>query len=138
MRKTAAIIVIGLAGLLMGMGDLGGRAAGTVPETAENVKVRVVDRQGVVTELSQFSMDGNLHIEGRRGSGVLSIPFANLQAIEFGASNGEELPATLHLISGENLQMQIRRRTIFFGSTGFGAFQIVARDIKRIEFLSTR
>jgi hypothetical protein len=118
--------------MLTGMGDLGGVPAGTVPKTEENIKVQLVDRSGVSTELSSFSMDGQTFLDGRRGDGQMNISFRELREISFGKVSGEEVPVELLLKSGNRIQLTVRKRTLFYGDTGYGAFRIPARDISRI------
>lgn len=124
-----------LATLLCGMGSLGGGPEGAVPKTEENIKVRLTDRQGVATELTSFSLEGKTVLEGKVGSGLMTVFFRNIDRAEFGNKEGEELPVKLFLKSGETLELSVRKRRIFYGSTGYGALQIRARDISKIELL---
>ena len=136
MRKLPIIVLALLtAAVLTGMGDLGGLPAGTIPKTDENIKARIVDRSGVSTEVSGFSMDAQTFLDGRRGDGRMSIFFRELQAIDFGKVSGEEVPVDLLLKSGNRLQLNVRMRTLFYGDTGYGAFRIPARDVSRIVFV---
>jgi hypothetical protein len=118
--------------LLMGMGGLGGVPEGTVPKTDENIKVRISDRSGVTTDLNEFSMDGNVFLEGRRGDGKMNVFFRDLQEVAFGQVSGDEVPAELLLKSGSRIQLEVRKRVVFYGSTGYGAYRITARDVSRI------
>jgi hypothetical protein len=131
------MIVLALlaAAMLTGMGDLGGIPAGTVPKTDENIKAQIVDRSGVSTELSSFSMDGQIFLDGRRGDGQMNIFFRELREIGFGKVSGEEVPVDLLLKSGSRLQLNVRKRTLFYGDTGYGAYRIPARDVSRIVFV---
>jgi len=131
---AASMAILFTALLLTGMGGLGGEPDGKVPETTENVNARVFDRSGAVADLSRFSMDGNIFLMGKLGDGDISVFFKDLRAIDFDQVTGEYIPAKLQLDSGKALDLKIRKRAVFYGSTGFGAYQIRARDIKRIEF----
>lgn len=136
MRKLSIIVLALLtAAVLTGMGDLGGVPAGTIPKTDENIKARIIDRSGVSTEVSGFSMDGQTFLDGRRGDGRMSIFFRELQAIDFGKVSGEEVPVDLLLKSGSRLQLNVRMRTLFYGDMGYGAYRIPARDVGRIVFV---
>lgn len=135
MKRFAIFMAIVITALLLtGMGGLGGGPEGTIPETRENIKARVFDRSGVVTELTRFSMDGQVFIMGKLGDGDISVFFKDLREVDFDRITGEYIPAKLHLDSGKALDLTIRKRAVFYGDTGFGAYQIRARDIKRIEF----
>jgi hypothetical protein len=133
-RFAVSMAILCSALLLTGMGGLGGGPEGTVPETSENIQARVYDRSGAVAELSQFSMDGQVFLTGKLGDGDVTVFFKDLRQIDFTQVTGEYIPAKLQLDSGKALDLKIRKRAVFYGSTGFGAYQIRARDIKRIEF----
>ncbi len=129
-------LFLAVAGLLFctGMGDLGGQPQGTVPHTDVSINAKVTDKSGVATSLSQFSMGGETFLAARRGSGDLSIPFQQLSSLDFGASNGDNTQVKATLKGGESLDLLIQKRVVFYGSTGYGAFSIKARDLARIEF----
>lgn len=131
---SACIPIVLVAALLMGMGGLGGEPEGTVPETDENIRARILDRSGVMTELTLFSMDGKVFLTGQRGSGEITVFFKNIRELDFNKVVGENIPAKLQLQSGEVLDLEVKKRAVFYGDTGYGAFQIRARDVKKIEF----
>lgn len=120
--------------LLTGMGSLGGAPKGGIPHPSENFAARVVDRSGTATDLSQFSMDGAVFLEGRRGDGTLAIAFAKIKGIEFAKPAGDMVTATVHLKSGQDVALQVKPGTVFYGDPGYGAFRIDARDLARIDF----
>lgn len=134
MRFSCAILFLVAALVLTGMGNLGGVPDGRIPETKENIRARVVDRQGISTELEKFSMDGKEFLSAARGSGTVSIPFRDIRLIEFGDIAGNMVHFQVHLAGGERLSLQIEQRSIFYGSPRYGYFQIRARDVGRIEF----
>jgi hypothetical protein len=131
--QTALLLLAAL--LCMGMGELGGHPAGTVPETDVAITARVVDRTGVETSLTQFSMDAKTFLDAQRGSAQLTVAFQELARISFGKANGDLMPVRATLKSGDVLELSVRKRSVFYGSTGFGAFVIKARDVARIDFL---
>lgn len=134
MRSVLTTVLILLtAAMLAGMGSLGA-PEGTVPKTEENIKAQVIDRAGVSTDLSRFSMDGNVFLEGRRGEGTMSVFFRELKEVSFGPVSGEDAPAELLLKSGSRLQLKVRKSAIFYGDTGAGAYRISASDVSRIVF----
>jgi hypothetical protein len=136
MRTIFAAMGIVLVGLVLcGMGGLGSGPEGTVPETKENIRVRLTDRAGVSTELTQFSMGGEVFLTGRRGDGEITVFFKHLDRVDFDQVVGQDVPADLVLDSKEKIHLLVRKRTLFYGNTGYGAFRIQARDIKTIEFL---
>jgi len=131
---VASILVLFFAVVLTGMGELGGGPSGTVPETTENINARVFDRMGIMAELTQFSMEGNVFLEGTSGKGEITIPFKNLKSIEFGEIIGQDMFVSVQLKSGETLPLKVTKKAVFYGDTGYGAYRIRVRDIKRVEF----
>ncbi len=135
MRGLVTVVLALLtAVLLTGMGNMGGTPEGTVPKTSENIKAQVVDRSGVATELTRFSLDGNVFIDGRRGEGVMSVFFRDLKEVTFGPVKGDDAPAELMLKSGLRVQLMVKKSTLFYGDTGVGAFRIAVGDVSRIVF----
>ena len=130
---TAALILL-TAALLMGMGNLGGTPEGTIPKTSENIRAQLVDRLGVSNELTRFSMDGNVFLEGRRGEGQMSVFFRDLKEVSFGPLSGNDVTADLLLKSGKRVQLKVNKSAIFYGDTGSGTYNISAGDVKRIVF----
>lgn len=122
------------AALLLGMGNVGGTPEGTVPKTNENIRAKLVDRSGVSNELTRFSMDGNIFLNGRRGEGQLSIFFRDLKEVSFGPVSGNDAPADLLLKSGKQVQMKVNKGAVFYGDMGSGAYHISAGDVSRIVF----
>jgi hypothetical protein len=134
--KRLAVLGLVLFGALfcMGMGELGGQPEGTVPETDVRIAAKVIDRTGTETSLNQFSMDGKTYLDALRGSGQLTIPFQQLATLTCGKVSGDEMAVQVKLKSGSTMDLSIRKRALFYGSTGYGAFVIKARDVARIEF----
>jgi hypothetical protein len=135
MKRFASLLSVCAAFLLLtGMGGLGGVPEGTIPEVKENIGVRLVDRSGTTTELTRVSVDGNLFLQGTRGSGTVTIPLKEIQRLETTGVAGENVTARLQLRSQEMLTLTLRKRAILYGDTGYGAYQILFRDIYGIEF----
>ena len=122
------------AALLMGMGSLGGTPDGTIPKTKENVQVQLVDRSGLSSELTRFSMDGNIFLNGRRGEGQMSVFFRDLKEVSFGPVSGSTTPADLLLKSGQRVELKVEKSAVFYGDTGSGTYHITAGDVSRIVF----
>lgn len=128
---TVALVLL-TAALLMGMGNLGGAPEGTVPKTTENIRAQLVDRSKVSTELSRFSMDGNIFFSGRRGEGTMNVFFRDLKEVSFGPVSGSDVAVDLLHKSGQRVQLMVDKQAIFYGDTGAGAYHISAEDVSRI------
>jgi hypothetical protein len=134
-RTLSLILLLVVASICMGMGGLGGQPEGTIPETDVNIRAEVKDRDGVTTHLENFSMAGKIALSAWRGQGQLTIPFANIDTVVFGDSHGDDVKVDVKLKTGEAMALKLRSRAQFYGSTGFGAFQIKSKDLALIDFL---
>lgn len=130
--RLASLLIVAV--LCMGMGDLGGQPEGTTPETDVRIEAKIIDRSGTETSVNQFSMDGKTYLDALRGSGQLTIPFQQLASVTCGNVVGDEMAVQVKLKSGSILDLSIRKRASFYGSTGYGSFVIKARDVARIDF----
>jgi hypothetical protein len=130
------LLLLVAAIFLTGMGNLGGAPVGTVPEVEEEIKAKVTDQSGVVTGLEHFSLDGQTVIEGERGNGSVTIQLRDIDTLTLLPSEmKDKISAIVKLKDGQEVQLQLRKRLFFNGSTGYGAFVIRAVDVKLIQIL---
>ncbi len=135
-RFLPSIIVLASFIFLMGMGEMGGSApAGKTPVPEKNFNVRVTDREGVQTTLSQFSQEGKVFLAGKRGDANVTIPFEKISRVEFQALEGKEMQAKVSLREKEDIDLKLEKPAKFYGRADFGTFQIDAKDVKSISFL---
>ncbi len=135
-RFLPSIMVLASFLLLMGMGEMGGSApAGKTPVPEKNFNVRVTDREGTQTALSQFSQEGKVFLAGKRGDANVTVPFEKISQIEFQALEGKETQARVSLRGQENIDLKLEKQAKFYGKADFGTFQIDAKDVKSISFL---
>ena len=121
---------------LTGMGNIGGAPVGTVPMVEEEIKAKVTDQSGVVTTLEHFSLDGQTVIEGDRGNATVTIQLRDIDTLTIRpAEVKDKIGAIIKLKDGQEVQLQLRKRLFFNGSTGYGAFVIRAVDVKLIQIL---
>ncbi len=137
MKKILApIVVLATFFLLMGMGGLGGPAeVGKVPTPEKNFNVRVADREGVQTSLSQFSQEGKIFLIGKRGDATVTIPFEKITQIQFQTLEGKDIQANVSLRGPETAAVKLEKQAKFYGKADFGTFEIAAKDLKSISFL---
>jgi hypothetical protein len=133
-RGLIFVLFTAVAMLCMGMDGLGGLPEGAVPETDVRIQADIKDRSGTITNLNQFSMDGKTYLDSWRGQGKLTIPFQQIDIIAFGEIKGNVVNVDATLKSGVVMALTVSSRSKFFGSTGFGAFQIKSRDVESIDF----
>ena len=137
MHPMKSLLLLLVAAIfLTGMGNLGGAPVGTVPEVEEEIKAKVTDQSGVVTTLEHFSLDGQTVIEGDRGNASVTIQLRDIDTLTLRpAEVKDKISATIKLKDGKEVQLQLRKRLIFNGSTGYGAFVIRAVDVQLIQIL---
>lgn len=133
-RGLTFLLLIVVALLCMGMGGLGGHPEGTVPETDVRIQADLKDRDGISTSLNQFSMNGETFLDTLRGQGQLTIPFQHIDTVTFSEVREEELKVDVKLKSGNVMTLAILSDAKFYGTTGYGAFQIKAKDVYSIDF----
>ena len=135
MKRVLNYTLLAMVALFcMGMGGLGGQPEGTVPETDVRIQADIKDRDGISTNLNQFSMNGNTFLDALRGQGQLTIPFQHIDSITFSEVREEELKVDVKLKSGNVMTLAILSDAQFYGSTGYGAFQIKAKNVYSIDF----
>jgi len=135
MKRGLILAFVTLVAMLcMGMGGLGGQPEGTVPKTDVRIQADIKDRDGISTNLNQFSMNGNTFLDALRGQGQLTIPFQHIDTITFKEVREEELKVDVKLKSGNVMTLAILSDAQFYGSTGYGAFQIKAKNVYSIDF----
>lgn len=133
-RGLLLLLLMMIALPCMGMGGLGGSPEGTVPETDVPIRADLKDRDGISTSLNQFSMNGKTFLDTLRGQGQLTIPFQYIDTVTFSEVRDEELKVDVKLKSGNVMTLAIVSDAEFYGSTGYGAFQIKAKDVYSIDF----
>ena len=122
--------------LLMGMGGMGGPGeVGKIPTPDKNFNVRVTDRQGTQTTLSQFSQEGKVFLVGKRGDATVTIPFEKISQIQFETLEGNDVQAKFHYGVQETIDVKVDKQAKFYGKADFGTFEIAVKNLKSISFL---
>ncbi len=132
----APVMLLATLVLLMGMGGMGGPGeVGKIPMPEKNFNVRVSDREGVQTSLSQFSQEGKVFIFGKRGEATITIPFEKISQIQFETLDGKDVQAKISFRGGENADVKVEKSSKFYGKMDSGTFEIAAKNLKSISIL---
>ncbi len=135
-RFLAPILIFSSFLFLMGMGELGGSVpANKVPSPEKNFGVKVTDREGIQTSLSQFSQEGKVFLTGKRGGATITVPFEKIYQIQLQNAEGNEIQVKLTLRNQDSLDIKVDKRAKFYGKADFGTFQIEGKDLKTVIFL---
>ena len=126
---AAALALFSMAGL--GGGDEDGIE---VPSANEIWKASVVDSTLTETTLDEFSWEGFVHVQGKLGAGEVSIRFDDIARIDFEPTEKTRSLALVQLKDGSVKKLSIDGRATLYGKTGFGAYKILLKDVKRIVF----
>jgi hypothetical protein len=133
--RTLWVIVIPL---LMGMGGLKEqKSPAEIPIPTNNYLGIVTDDSGVVTELTYITLDGRTFIVGHRGKATITIDFDKIEEATF-VFTDQKLMATVKIRGGTAEKIYVDPTSRCSGRTGYGTFQIDARDIRVLRLKGTQ
>ena len=118
--------------MLTGMGKAPGPE---VPKPEIDFKATVRDDQDIATKVSHASWDGNLYFTGTRGKGTVTISFEKVKKLTATGSGSEnKVDFQITLKNGDVVAVSFDNDAKFLGSTNFGTYRILAKNIKEISF----
>ncbi|PKN33332.1 MAG: hypothetical protein CVU61_14035 [Deltaproteobacteria bacterium HGW-Deltaproteobacteria-19] len=130
-KRILSIMVVLLAvPVLMGLGSQGG-TPGKIPKPDKKFAATFVDHLDVVTDCRDVSIEGITFLEGKRGGGIVTIPFQNITSVLF-RLNGDKLIAAVRLADGKTMELTVEKKHRAFGMTDYGTFQIQLIDVKKM------
>ena len=134
MKKGLHLIAL-LVGflLLMGMGDMGGAPAGMSSTVDKDFSATFTDREDVVTKCTRVNREGRGFIAGKKGRGVVAVPFERIKVAEF-VTGKNGVTAVIELVTGSTVEIDVDKNQIFYGSTEFGSYHIEVTNLKKIVF----
>jgi hypothetical protein len=132
-KMLAPVAILFSLFFLMGMGGFGGAPVEKVPTPDKDFHARIVDRDSVQTSLAQFSHEGKTFLSGKRGEGLVAIPFDKISQVQFRAE-GNSAVAKVSLREQHSVEIMVEKQSKFFGRAEFGTFQIEAKDLRSISF----
>lgn len=118
--------------MLVGMGKAPGPE---VPMPEIDFKATVRDDQGIATKVSHASWEGNIYFTGTRGKGTVTISFEKVKKVAATGSGSEnKVDFQITLKTGDVVAVSFDNDAKFLGSTNFGTYRILAKNIKEIAF----
>ena len=126
-------VLVCLSPLLLGMGTTGGR---DMIHPSVDFHAILTDTDGTKVEASRVNIGGDVQLEGDMGRGSLRIAFDNIKSVDFAPESHDYSRATVHLKSGESVNLRVRSSLMIYGQTNVGLYQIRARDLRSITFAS--
>ncbi|MBN2250670.1 MAG: hypothetical protein JW724_01165 [Candidatus Altiarchaeota archaeon] len=117
---------------VLGMGSMtGSDTPDKVPVTEKKFSATFVDQMDIITKCTEVSIEGKTFIEGRKGKGVYTIPFEEVESVTF-LSKGEELRGLVRLRNKSSDELILDSSHKAHGRTAHGTFQIGIADIKKM------
>lgn len=118
--------------MLTGMGKGPGP---DVPVPEIDFKATVKDDQEITTKVSNSSWEGNIFFIGTRGKGTVTVSFEKIKKIAAtgtGSNNKSDFQVTMK--NGDVVAISLDNDQRFLGTTNYGTFRILAKNIKEISF----
>ena len=125
---TALFVWIMLTGMGKGPGP-------DVPVPEIDFKATVRDDQDITTKVSNTSWEGNIFFIGTRGKGTVTVSFEKIKKIAStgtGSNNKSDFQMTMK--NGDVVAISLENDQTFLGTTNYGTFRILAKNIKEIMF----
>lgn len=129
-RSLWALGAVFLWVMLVGMGK-GPSEQVPVPEINFNATVR--DDQDITTKVSNSTWEGNIFFVGTRGKGTVTVSFERIKKVTAtgsGSNNKSDFQVTLR--NGDVVAISLENDQRFLGTTSYGTFRILAKNIKEI------
>lgn len=132
MRWVLVIVSLLIPAVALGMMS---KKANDIPKPEQNFRVIVTDRQDFQIEAFQVSIDSNLYLSCKKGSGTLYIDFGDISEVEFGAIEKDSVRASLKLHNGDVIECSLNKNIECTGYTDYGPYRIRLNGLKAIRFL---
>ena len=117
---------------LVGMGKQPGPE---VPVPEINFKASVRDDQDITTKVVNASWEGNIFFTGTRGKGTVTISFEKVKkVVATGSGNANKSDFQITLKSGDVVAVSLGNDERLLGTTDFGTYRILGKNIKEIVF----
>jgi hypothetical protein len=114
------------------MGSLKGDSSpDKIPIPAKKFKAIIIDQTDVTTDCSEISIEGGTFISGKKGEGIHTISFDNINSIMFFLRE-EKLLAVVKLNDGNSMELTVNKEHKVYGLTKYGTFQIKLTEIKKM------
>ena len=116
-------------------GVMGSDAPARIPVPAKVFAASFEDVGGTAISAKRVTMNGEVFVYGRYGSGKVTIPFEKIAEVRVSkAADPLKRTATVTLRDGSDpVRVVVDDDTPWFGRTNFGNYKIEVRDIRAIR-----
>lgn len=135
MRAKRALAVLTFVFLWVSLVAMGKGPGPDVPVPEVNYTATVRDDQDITTKVANSSWEGNIFFIGTRGKGTVTVTFEKIKKIVAtgsGTNNKSDFQVTMK--SGDVVAISLDNDQRFMGSTNYGTYRILAKNIKEINF----
>jgi hypothetical protein len=130
-RYGFAIVIVCLAFFSAGMGGLGEQDPTKIPEPLHDFSATVVDQRDIASDITLMSLDGQTFLIGKRGGATVSIPFENIETIEFSMSD-KDVYAAVTMKGQPRVELKMEKDRVVYGQLSYGNFAIKVEYIRKI------
>jgi len=131
-RRALCAALFLLSPFLYGMGSFtGGGSPDKIPVPDKPFSAAFVDLTDIVTVCEEVSIEGKTYLEGKRGEGVLAVPFERIREVSFRLSE-DRLWGTVKTPDGAAIELALNKDQKAYGRTRFGTFQIRLASLKKM------
>lgn len=117
-------------------GLFGSDAPGRIPVPAQEFRLRVEDRAGVVLDIERATFDGEVYLFGTVGLAQVTVPFDTVRRVEIGPGADEDhVVAHVLTAAGATQDVVLEADRPLYGRTTFGNYRI---DIGQVRWLEPR
>lgn len=134
MNKYLPLLVAVVSPLFLGMGTGDIASTGEVHKATKNYNVTVVDDLGTKTEAGNFTCEGKLYFDGKKGATTLSVSFDKVKEISAEKGKGDRAQVTATLVDGGTVVFDMSCRDRCSGNTSFGSFTVEICNVRKITF----
>jgi hypothetical protein len=129
------MLLLVLAGWLMGLGGGSDEKEAVIPIPSKSYTVTLADTQGNKLVGERVTWEGKVHLRAKFGNATISVPFEKLKSLQVAKGAApEKVKVRALLRSGETLDLTADSNTKFYADTQFGAYEIFLADLASVEF----
>lgn len=134
--KKSILLILPLLALWILTAGMGARPSADVPMPEVDFRATVKDDQDISTKVHHATWDGDTFLSGTRGKGSVTISFEKIKkaAVVAGSTANGKVDFQITLRSGEVVAVTFSDTANFTGTTNFGTYKIIAKNIKEILF----
>ncbi|MDH4099643.1 MAG: hypothetical protein OEV28_03620 [Nitrospirota bacterium] len=133
-KRYLPLLAVAVSPLFLGMGTGDISSSGEVHKATKNYNVTVVDDLGTKTEASNFTCEGKLYFDGKKGATTLSVSFDKVREISAEKGKGDRAQVTATLTDGSTVAFDMSCRDRCSGNTSFGSFSVEACNLRKVTF----